>query len=78
MCFARLNRRSQTSHKDGKAYFQNNIDRKVDIQLLAQTLFFMLVSILDLPRLGPRVTHKVVGSVGSGPESIIKDSDGYF
>ena len=45
MCLARLNRRSQTSHKDGKAHFENNIGHKDHIQLFLtflDTLFHVI------------------------------------
>ena len=35
MCFASLNRPSQTSHKDGKAHFENNISHKDHCSSLA-------------------------------------------
>ena len=46
MCLARLNRRSQKSHKDGKAHFENNICHKNHIQLFLtclDTLFHVII-----------------------------------
>ena len=45
MCLAGLDRRSQTSHKDGKAHFENNISHKDHIQLFLtclDTLFHVI------------------------------------
>ena len=38
MCLAGLDRRSQTSHKDGNAHFENNISHKDHIQLFLTCL----------------------------------------